>query len=211
MKTYVELGLAALLAVLIYEKPNFLLGMVRSTLGKVIMIIIVGLLAKRFGLNSGLLAAIIMIVLLETTREGYKEADEDLLTGEVLGSASIKNIGCGKPGCKKDTDCAACKKNYKNKVDENGKPVRCNCKSICKKGKCKCKCHDVPKKSKKHRSSTIENYSNIKVPLHPSPFPVTSTDQITLDRQLKKNAIIATNAASQQANGHTNNGGGIAF
>jgi len=217
MKTYVELGLAALLAVLVYEKPNFLLGIVRSTLGKVIMIVIVGLLAKRFGLNSGLLAAIIMIVLLETTKEGFKGASEALLAeGEVLGSASIKNIGCGKKGCKKDTDCAACKKTYKNKVDEDGNPIRCDCNSTCVKGKCKCgcdvkKCKKCKKCKKSKKSKVIEQYVNVNVPFSPAPFPVTGTDQITLDRQIKQNAIIATNSASQQANGQTNNGGGIAF
>ena len=56
MKTYVELGLAALLAVLIYEKPAFLVNMANSTLGIVVMIVTVAVLAKQFGINAGLLA-----------------------------------------------------------------------------------------------------------------------------------------------------------
>jgi len=63
MKTYVELGLAALLAVLVYEKPKFLTNATNTTLGKVVMIVTVGLLAKLYGINAGILAAIIMIAL----------------------------------------------------------------------------------------------------------------------------------------------------
>ena len=51
MKTYVEIGLAALLAVLVYEKPAFLVNIANSTLGKIIMIIIVGVVAKQFGIS----------------------------------------------------------------------------------------------------------------------------------------------------------------
>ena len=39
MKTYVELGLAALLAVLVYEKPAFLVNIANSTLGIVVIIL----------------------------------------------------------------------------------------------------------------------------------------------------------------------------
>lgn len=85
MKRYVELGLVALLAVLVYEKPSFLLTATHSTLGKIILIILVGLLSKQFGLNAGLLAAIIMIVLLETNREGL-ESKSDLEEEEDHGS-----------------------------------------------------------------------------------------------------------------------------
>jgi hypothetical protein len=66
MKTYVELGLVALLTVLVYEKPKFLANAANTTLGIVIMIVSVGLLAKQYGINSGLLAAIIMILLQES-------------------------------------------------------------------------------------------------------------------------------------------------
>ena len=75
MKTYVEIGLAALLAVLVYEKPAFLVNIANSTLGKIIMIIIVGVVAKQFGINAGLLAAVIMILLQESHREGLANND----------------------------------------------------------------------------------------------------------------------------------------
>ena len=206
MKRYVELGLAALLAVLIYEKPNFLLSATHSTLGKIILIIIVGLLSKQFGLNAGLLAAIIMIVLLETNREGLESNSEsdintNISKGKSIGSASIKNIACEDCGCKHDTDCAACNKTAKE--GDNGQLVRCSCNSTCEKGKCKCKCNKKGA-AKGKEAKTIEGYDNINQPLHPGPV-FSGTDQIGLDRQIKLNAEYAKNAASQQPNGFTNN------
>ena len=46
----------------------------------------------------------------------------------------------------------------------------------------------------------------MKISLNTSPFPVTGTDQVTIDRVLKINAIQAKNAAAMQANGCTNDG-----
>jgi hypothetical protein len=125
MKRYVELGLAALLAVLIYEKPQFLLNATHSTLGKFILIIIVGLLAKQFGLNAGLLGAIIMIVLLETNREGIGTSED---------SANSDGEDGGKCDCNKNTkdnihnkcdSCKSCKekKNIKEGYDNINRPL----------------------------------------------------------------------------------------
>ena len=154
MKTYVELGLASLLAVFIYEKPNFLLKIVDNTLGKFLMILLVAIFAKQFGINAGLLAAVIFIVLQESNNENFKE-----------------NM----------IDCTKCKEN-----DEE-------CLNTC----------DVTRKDNKlHGDDGKERMAN---------FPVTGTDQIGRDRMLKINALNTKNAASQQANGQTNNGGGLSF
>ena len=74
-------------------------------------------------------------------------------------------------------------------------------------------CSDAPTKEEieLHGSGEIERYTNINDSLQPSRFPVTGTDQIGLSRMLKINALNAKMSASQQANGCTNNGGGIAF
>ena len=85
MKTYVELGLAALLAVLVYERPKFLVNTANTTLGIVIMIVIVGLLAKQYGINAGLLAAIIMILLQDSHREGLSSTDYTPFVKEYFG------------------------------------------------------------------------------------------------------------------------------
>jgi len=167
MKTYVEMGLTSLLAVLIYERPSFLVKSANTTLGKIIMIIIVGLLAKQYGINSGILAAIIMIMLQDSLNEGFDG---------FYGKGS------------KDTGCATCKKN-------GGKDKPCTCKSICS-GKCN---HECP-------SCVKEGFDN----LEPANYSVSGTDQIGLSRQLQINSLNAKMASSQQANGCTNNGGGVA-
>ena len=70
MKGYMELALGAILLVLMYEKPHALTEAANSILGKAIMIIAVGIIAKNNGLASGLLAALIMIILIHETIEG---------------------------------------------------------------------------------------------------------------------------------------------
>ena len=108
MKTYVELGLAALLAVLVYERPAFLVNTANTTLGIVIMIVIVGLLAKQYGINAGLLAAIIMILLQESYREGYTSKERiTLLKGRKLQESIGADIG---GACSFNKDCAPCQK-----------------------------------------------------------------------------------------------------
>jgi len=65
-----ELALGAILLVLMYEKPYALTEMANSLLGKAVMIIGVGIIAKNNGLASGLLAALIMIILIHENVEG---------------------------------------------------------------------------------------------------------------------------------------------
>ena len=79
MKGYMELALGAILLVLMYEKPYALTEMANSLLGKAVMIIGVGIIAKNNGLASGLLAALIMIILIHETVEGMttKKADAE--------------------------------------------------------------------------------------------------------------------------------------
>ena len=191
MKTYVEIGLAALLAVLVYEKPEFLVNTANTTLGKVALIVVVGLLAKQYGINAGILAAIIVILLQDSNREGLtcRKADD-------------VQVGTGGK-CATSQDCGAiiCDVVPK-KVDLVGNTITCTGPSSCVGNVCVGKCQDPPKDAFTNK----EGFD-----LQPASFPVTGTDQIGLSRMLKVNAINATVAASQQANGCTNNGGGIAF
>ena len=225
MKTYVELGLAALLAVLVYERPAFLVNTANTTLGIVIMIVIVGLLAKQYGINAGLLAAIIMILLQESHKEGLSSTKGDkkasLEKGILIGGTVGGKVGAG---CSSDKECGPCQKTCKNFNNESGRPKSCACESSCTAGKCtaSCACGEcggenpcsnnlTKEQSQLHGSGAIERYTNINDSLQPSRFPVTGTDQIGLSRMLKINALNAKMSASQQANGCTNNGGGIAF
>ena len=141
MKTYVELGLAALLAVLVYERPTFLVNTANTTLGIVIMIVIVGLLAKQYGINAGLLAAIIMILLQDSHREGLSSTEGDIKPSLETGMAISGTIGTEVgESCDNDKKCAPCEKTCKNATDESGRPKTCACESTCKAGKCSASC-----------------------------------------------------------------------
>jgi len=247
MKTYVELGLAALLAVLVYEKPAFLVNMANSTLGIVVMIVTVAVLAKQFGINAGLLAAIIMILLQESYRENFDKAGciqsiwdaGEAPAGCDLNSSFTVSQGNKKIGesCTMDRECLPGQKKCLKTKGAGGTPKECATKSVCTSGKCQVLCQDgecpadgggglnqqqQQQRSieKTHEVGSDESFiggmregytTTTRMTLRPSSFPVTGTDQMGLDRMLKLNALHAKNAASQQANGCTNNGGGIAF
>ena len=64
-----ELVLLAILLTFLYEKPDFLVHFANGTLGKLITVIAVILISHSHGLNAGILAAIIVIVLQHTWLE----------------------------------------------------------------------------------------------------------------------------------------------
>ena len=81
MKTYVELSLTALLAVLIYEKPKSLVYFAHHTLGKLVLIGMVFIMAKYYGINAGILTSLITIVLFEHIREDFNNAKKSRKEG----------------------------------------------------------------------------------------------------------------------------------
>ena len=72
MKTYVELSLVALLIALLYQPPQSLTFFAKSVLGKAALIILTIMIASQFGVNAGLLSALITIVLLNNNKEGFE-------------------------------------------------------------------------------------------------------------------------------------------
>ena len=73
MKTYVELSLVAVLIVLLYQPPTAVIDFAKSGIGKAILIIAIVAISHQFGMNAGLLSAIIGVVLLNhhgTIKEG---------------------------------------------------------------------------------------------------------------------------------------------
>ena len=64
MKTYVELSLVAVLIVLLYQPPTAVIDFAKSGLGKAFLIIAIVAISHQFGMNAGLLSAIIGFVLL---------------------------------------------------------------------------------------------------------------------------------------------------
>jgi hypothetical protein len=114
MKGYMELALGAILLVLMYEKPYALTEMANSLLGKAVMIIGVGIIAKNNGLASGLLAALIMIILIHETVEGMttKKADAEpdykkLGYTQINDESAVKNA-LKKAGITKVSDSGQC-------------------------------------------------------------------------------------------------------
>ena len=61
MKTYVELSLVAVLIVLLYQPPTAVIDFAKSGLGKAVLIISIVAISHQFGMNAGLLSAIIGI------------------------------------------------------------------------------------------------------------------------------------------------------
>ena len=76
MKGITELALGAILLVLVYDKPTALTEFANSILGKVILIMMVACIAKARGITSGLLAALIMMLLMHTSIEGLANSNE---------------------------------------------------------------------------------------------------------------------------------------
>ena len=153
----------------------------------------------------------------------------------MASTVSAGNVAIG-GSCSQDKDCLPGQKTCQNTKSAAGTPKKCATKSVCAGGKCEVKCQEgecpddtngalsslqlaALKASKIHEAGSDEQfvgdmregYTSTRIPLRPHSFPVTGTDQISMDRMFKLNALHAKNAASQQANGCTNNGGGIAF
>lgn len=104
----VELFLIAILLLFLYEKPKFLGDFAHSTLGKIVMVLVIVGIAKTRGLVGGVLAALVMVLLLHTYKEG--------LTGN---SNKKKKPGCA-PGDKK------CKKSSKHSSKHHPKKSHTN-------------------------------------------------------------------------------------
>jgi len=72
MKQYVDLFLLAIFIIFLYEIPEFLNDIVNNTLGKLALLGgIVGLLYQ-FGMTSGILGALIFVLLIHKTKEGFE-------------------------------------------------------------------------------------------------------------------------------------------
>jgi len=73
MKFYVELAIAAVLLLLVFDKPTELTELSNTIVGKGVLIVAVGCIAKTRGMGAGLMAALVMLILLHDGREGFKE------------------------------------------------------------------------------------------------------------------------------------------
>ena len=86
MKFYVELAIAAVLLLLVFDKPTELTELSNTIVGKGVLIVAVGCIAKTRGMGAGLMAALVMLILLHDGREGFPEGvgtkDKNKTTGD---------------------------------------------------------------------------------------------------------------------------------
>ena len=75
MTQYIEFVLLGILLVLVYQKPNFLENIVNNKLSIILLLLLNGYIAKTYGITSGIIMAVIIIVLLEN-KEGFYNMKE---------------------------------------------------------------------------------------------------------------------------------------
>jgi hypothetical protein len=116
MKGITELALVAVLLLMVYDKPTILTEFANSVLGKFILVLFVVMIAKARGLTAGVIAALIMIMLMHESLEGFgvREGHGGHSTLPTKFNRQgptcnpIKKNG-SQISCKKDTDCGTCK------------------------------------------------------------------------------------------------------
>ena len=119
MKYTVEMILVAILIVLMYEKPLFLVEFANSTLGKLLSIIAVFLISHQKGLTAGILAALIVIILRHTWREGMENKEEKKEGAEKKEKKTEKKAP-KKPKANSTTDAAKSNKKCSKDLDCSG-------------------------------------------------------------------------------------------
>lgn len=112
MKQYVDLSLLALLIIFMYETPPFLNDIVNNTLGKLALLGGVVFLLYKFGNTSGILAALIFIILIHKKQEGFEITIAATREGAVGKKAVVE-----KKSKKKSKEKS--KKKSKKKEDED--------------------------------------------------------------------------------------------
>ena len=107
MELCVQLALAALLLALLYSRPHALVKAVGTTLGKATGIVLVGIVASYFGIGAGILAAGILIVLIESTHEGMLNRRGSRLKKAQTGSRDKRLGGStdSRGPCTNDEEC----------------------------------------------------------------------------------------------------------
>ncbi len=206
MKLYIELALVALLLVLVQRRSGKGHHLHIDALGKALLVGAVVIITQTAGTNAGLIAAVTAIVLLTRrggAREGFgtggsgsvratltkQEQEAAGFPGGATDSAAPPWVG-GKPTSKKcasDVDCG-------------------HCYNKCTSGSCVMNMAGGFQKATGNSCKTGRDCSPCQNSCGPDGVCVISAiDQVSLDRQIKRNGVEAFLAASQQANGQTNN------
>ena len=93
-KQHIEIALIILLVVVMYARPPLLSSFSKSVLGRLLLLVGILAITKKFGINAGMLGAFIMIILINNTKEGQKGSIGDgkgaKKGGEAQGGAVAK-------------------------------------------------------------------------------------------------------------------------
>ncbi len=168
MKQYVDLSLLALLIIFMYETPSFLNDIVNNTLGKLALLGGVIFLLYKFGNTSGILAALIFIILIHRKQEGFSITIAATREGATGGKKKKKKEPMGNSDDKKGKV-----KNKKKKKEEE----------------------EEEKEEEKDTKETFKNFSSsdhIKLndleEVNTVPKGINFRNRTDLDRDLKINA-----------------------
>jgi len=118
MKQYVDLSLLALLIIFMYETPSFLNDIVNNTLGKLALLGGVIFLLYKFGNTSGILAALIFIILIHRKQEGFSITIAATREGATGGKKKKKKEPMGLKSSDSDDKKKVTKKKKKKKEEE---------------------------------------------------------------------------------------------
>ena len=72
---YTEIALIALIVIIAFMRPRMISGVVRTSLGKLALVVAVLLIARHTNRNSGILAAIVAISLIHIAHQGIEGMD----------------------------------------------------------------------------------------------------------------------------------------
>jgi|10_taG_2_1085330.scaffolds.fasta_scaffold05254_4 hypothetical protein len=90
MKLKIQLTLILVLVVLMYYNPLFLTDITRSPLGKLALVGGVLGLSYKFGRNTGIISALIVLLLLHNCYEGLENKNDAKQTEKISGDADDK-------------------------------------------------------------------------------------------------------------------------
>lgn len=187
MKYLLEMILVAVLIVVLYQTPSFLSMHLNTILGKLILVSVVGYLAMNHGLNAGLLGSFIVIVLLNSSVEGFKEGmdheDDEKEKSDELEETEEENEE-GKTEKKVDEDDEEADDEDEDEDDEDELAEQSDDED-----------EDEDDAEDEDEDESKEGYSNINRPLMGS--AINLVDQ---DRMFKVNAI----KNNQKSRGITN-------
>ena len=92
MKKYVNLGLLAILALLVNNCPPYLKNMSNNMMFKAAVVLSIYVVCTMYDSLSGILVGLMLIVLLHQSNEGFTELNEDEEVLEEASPVSVQNL-----------------------------------------------------------------------------------------------------------------------